>query len=180
MGDFPQLQTADLFGSVITIGSAACLGETVNLLNTGPFTSAVWPTTNLAIFVPFILAQHALATQMSHQNGAAVSGNVDVGIYDERGNRLISKGSTAQAGISSLQVHDITDTELVPGVYFKAIAVDNTTATILRGGMNIQPARACGMAQMATAFPLPNPATFAAISNAYLPSIAVHFAAGAV
>jgi hypothetical protein len=53
-------------------------------------------------------------------NGATASGNMDVGIYDYAGTRLVSSGSTAQSGTSAFQDFDITDTLLGPGIFYLA------------------------------------------------------------
>src|SRR5579872_5172234 len=98
------------------------------IMNTGAINgaSATWPTANLAIFVPFYVAKTIVVKNMFSVNGSAVSGNIDVGIYDIGGNKIISKGSTAQANTSGIQPFSITATELGAGIYYMAIAMDNT------------------------------------------------------
>src|SRR5689334_23396390 len=76
--------------------------------------SAVWPTANLAIYCPFRIGTSRLARKLYWVNGAAVSGNVDCGIYDVAGRKLVSAGSTAQTGTTAVQSVDITDTMLGP------------------------------------------------------------------
>ena len=129
--------------------------------------SGTWAASNRAIFYPFRLTRPFTAVKMFLYNGATVSGNVDLGIYDTSGTRLISTGSTAQAGVSSIQVIDITDTRFGPGVFYLAIACDNTTATIFRASLPVIEAKSMGVAQMSAAFPLPAAATFATISATY-------------
>jgi hypothetical protein len=131
--------------------------------------SAVYPTANLAIYVPFSLGVPITAVQMFIYNGATVSGNVDVGLYAADGTRLVSMGSTAQAGTSVLQAFDITDTPLGPGNYYLACAVDNTTATLFRLAPTARQIAGLGCFTQVTAFPLPAVATFATYASAYLP-----------
>ena len=69
-------------------------------------TSNNYVTPNLAVFVPFWVPEPVVITKMGWGNGTAVAGNIDVGISDESGNRLVSAGSTAQSGTSALQVVD--------------------------------------------------------------------------
>lgn len=127
--------------------------------------SNTWPSANIAYFIPFVVYQPFIAVMMSIYNGVAVSGNVDVGIYDDQGNKIVSKGSTAQAGTSSIQKFDITDTTLRPGAYFMACVLDNTTGTNYRWtGQGV--AAAYGVYNMAAAFPLPTSATFSAPNGA--------------
>lgn len=131
--------------------------------------SAVWPNASRAIFVPFRLFTPIVAVKMFVVNGTVVSGNIDMGIYDEFGTRLVSKGSTAHAGTSVMQILDIADTVLGAGLFFMALVIDNTTATVYRKSVAAQLMRACRCYQMASAFALPATATFAAVSSAYLP-----------
>src|SRR5258706_12533704 len=60
--------------------------------------SGIWPTANVAIFIPFCLFSPVVATRLFIINGPAGSGNAEVRIYHRRGNRLVSIGSTADHG----------------------------------------------------------------------------------
>lgn len=132
--------------------------------------SAVYPLANLALYFPFVLAEPVLVKKVAWMNGTAVSGNVDVGVYDEVGTRLFSTGSTAQAGTSAKQEVDITDIYLTPGLYYLAIACDNTTATFLRSTQIQEVARILGCMEQTSAFALPATATFAQMARAgYIP-----------
>jgi hypothetical protein len=135
--------------------------------------SATYISANRAIYIPFALASTATFVKMFVINGAAVSGNIDVGIYNEAGTRLVSSGSTAQAGTSAIQEFDITDTTLSEGIYYLAVAMDNTTGTLQRGTGSSLRLQMTGMAIQASAFPLPATATFAALAASdYVPCIA--------
>lgn len=172
MTDFPSSQWLRA-GIVLGLGSLSnTLGDVMHLANISAGTSAVWPTASTAYFFPQMVTTTTVVRQMLHENGTAVSGNVDVGIYDELGTRLVSRGGVAQAGISSIQVHDITDTVLGPGTYYLALVLDNTTGTIMRGVPHLGVLRTCGVQQMATAYPLPTTATFATLTTGTIPSIA--------
>ncbi len=86
---------------------------------------------------------------------------------------MVSIGSTAHAGTSGIQSFDITDTTLNPGLYYLACALDNGTGIIdhfTHPALNL---RTMGVLKMASAFPLPANATFAAMDQAYLPTICV-------
>lgn len=119
---------------------------------------------NKASIVPFTLEEASIIYQISWLNGPTVSGNVDAGIYDRYGKKIITTGSTAQAGTSALQFVDITDTPLIPGYYFMAIVIDNGTGNMytVNGGNN--PSQFCapgyGYAEMTSAFVLPTTITF--------------------
>jgi len=136
--------------------------------------SSTYPTANLALFIPFVLSMPVTAVKMFAYNGATVSGNIDLGLYDTTGIRLVSIGSTAQAGTGATQEFNITDTNIGPGRFYLAVAMNNTTGTLYRGTMtNAAILQSTGMSQMATAFPLPATATLAAVSVNYVPLIAL-------
>lgn len=131
--------------------------------------SATWVSANRAILVPVYLPDWGTVVKLFIANGSAVSGNIDMGLYDESFARLASIGSTAQSGTNDLQVFDITDTTIGPGRYYLAAAMDNTTGTVLRNGSSLYGQRASGLCQMASAFPLPSTITPASMANAFLP-----------
>lgn len=131
-----------------------------------------WPAVNLAIFVPLYLSSALIAYQLYLGNGAAVAGNVDMGIFDEAGTMLVSKGSTAQAGASGFQFLNITDTPLAANTrYYIGISTDTSGITQKIQGPVVPQAgigQMMGLAQMASAFPLAN-ATFAAYAQVLVP-----------
>lgn len=154
---------------LITISTLSLLAKGADAHFVAP-NSATWPAANRAIFVPFRTAVPILVRQLFNCNGATASGNIDVGIYDRVGTRLVSAGSTAQAGTSVLQVFNVTDTLIGPGQFYFAVALDNTTGTITRQAPpNVLQTRALGLVQMASAFPLPATATFATVANVHIP-----------
>lgn len=159
--------------SVESIGmDAATVGGTLS-------GAAAWPSANLALYIPFTVYTPFTALQMAILNGSTVSGNFDVGIYDREGNQLVHKGSTAQASITNIQIADITDTTLLPGVYYFGLAFDNTTATLNAYSVtNAGQVGGCGILSQATAFTLPATATFATASGTVIPNVAVLGRAG--
>lgn len=174
MGDFPLGQYEHLAGGVIhtnghpfmTVGSSEFLGV--------GFAAAAWPTANLGLYFPFVLDLPKTAKQMFWENGG-VAGTTDVGIYDSLGNRLVSLGPTTNAG--SIQVGNITDTDLLPGLYYAGMVASTvTTQTYWSVPVGVAALRACGAQQQAIgSATLPNPATFAVVANAYMPMIGIAF-----
>lgn len=160
--------SAEALGGVTTVGGAS----------TG-WASAAYPSANLAIFYPFVLSERATAVQLWMYNGGTASGNADLGVYYPDGTRLVSMGSTAQSGTSDLQRMNITDTVLPAGVtLYMAVAFNGTTGTLHRmpASVGIPQLRALGLLEMASAFPLPATATFAAITTAnYIPCVGISF-----
>ena len=173
MPDFPRALVEQ---NQISIGSFSPESIGLELMSTGvtASTSFAWPTANLALYIPVEVYTPILIAKMSINNGATVSGNVDVGIYDVGGAKLVTMGSTAQSGVSAIQTFDIADTLLLPGLYYMALAIDNTTSTIAgwTGAIAIE-CEAMGVFQQASAFALPSPATYAANTQTVMPLISM-------
>lgn len=171
MGSFPAgLVLPD---NVITtsIGSLNSIGGGAGAL--GVFSGAIWPLADLAILVPFRLSSPCKAQVIAVINGGAASGNVDAGIYDCVGTKLVSAGSVAMSGTNAIQSFDVGDTLLGPGLFYMAFVVNNVTAQFIRWVPAVYFLEVVGCAQMASAFPLPAIATLATITNAYVPQMAV-------
>lgn len=174
-----------LFGDLIVLSQAQVpvmigttsplsVGIQVAAQTMGAPASATYPTANLAILIPFNLPRDATIVKLWANNGATLSGNIDVGIYDDAFAKIVSIGSTVQAGTANqLQEFDITDTTMIAGRYYLVVALDNTTATLMRFTPTVASSqlRQMGCAQMAAAFPLPATITPAIITNFYLPLI---------
>ncbi len=136
-------------------------------------TSGAWPAANLALFMPFVVTRPVVIENLAVVNGSTASGNIDMGLYAADGTRLVSVGSTAQAGTSAAQVFDITDTLLGVGRYYLALALDNATGTVQRAvASNAVIGRFAGMLEQTSAFPLPATASFAAYTRTALPNMA--------
>ncbi len=168
MTDFPQTLVLPGRKVIITLYNLASVGAATGSL--GAAASAVWPAANRAIYVPFRISESIVIQNLFLQNGSAVSGNFDIGILDIAGCKLVSSGSTAQAGVSVTQTVDITDTQIGPGLFYLALSFNNITATVLRSTSNARFLRLLGCAQEANAFPLPAVATFALVGSNYLPA----------
>lgn len=165
--------TSEAPGSVvrrftITPLSACAIGSEMAAAAIAAPASAAWQTANAAIYVPFFLEELFTVTQMFTYNGAAVSGNIDVGLYTEGGTRIVSAGTTAQSGTAALQVYNTTDVALVPGRYYMAVALDNATGELFQSTASVPLLRMFGVAREAAAFVLPATATFAAVATATL------------
>lgn len=97
----------------------------------GPPTSATW-TANQMNGYPVVVTRGITIRKLYSANGATASGNIDVGVYDESYNKVISSGSTAQAGAGALQEFDVADTPISAGLYYVVFALDNATGTVYR------------------------------------------------
>jgi len=127
-------------------------------------------TANRAYLIPFHLAEPILVTKLGLANGAVPAGNIDLGIYDSNFTRIVSSGSTAQAGVSVAQWIDITDTIIGPGDFYLALAC-STISPFVSITLATPTANRSGMLQMASAFPLPATITPATIASGVLPMI---------
>lgn len=127
MADFP----GEVFPvpAVLTPFSEEAYGMGLGSLNFLGIASTAWPGVNVILYYPFKLADYGLAQQLMFYVGATQNGNVDVGIYDSQGNKIVSAGSTAMAAANSLQLFDITDTWLPPGEYLLAVWCSSATGT---------------------------------------------------
>lgn len=155
--------------------------STASILNSLQFTqgaSNAWPSANLAIFVPFRLAEPVTVCKLAVGAGATAAGNFDVGIFDAQGNRIVSSGATAKQS-SVEQIIDITDTEIGPGVYYLALAANGTNnyTTLVPSGVvpiPIQKTRLYGVVHAAASYVLPASVTFTAATFSSIPMIAAY------
>lgn len=148
--------------------------------NGGNFgTNAAWGVANKAFYFPIYVTEYFSAVKLYTTNGTTATGNLDMGIYASSGfvptTRLVSIGSTAQAGTSVVQEFDITDTILFPStLYFLAMACSSASSTIqyIGGTPQLGAMRFAGVMQETSAFPLPSTATPAVLStNVMVPDI---------
>lgn len=143
-------------------GGLQTIGNTIGN-STG---SAAWPSANAAIFVPFWVFTTTTFLRMFLYHGSGAAGNVDMGVYDAAGTRLMSLGSTAQSGTSQVKTYNTTDLTLPPGKYYMALALSSTSGTVAGTGAITTPQqKLLGCYQMASAFPLPATATFATLAT---------------
>lgn len=154
----------------LSVLSAQALGIGLQALGGTAPSSGTWTSTSRAIFVPFALAAPFQVRKVWWANGATLGANADCGVYSIGGTLLGSTGSTAQAGTSVVQSVSLS-LLLQPGSYYVALVLSNTTGTVLRTTALTttlgQPT--LGIAQQATAFPLPATATLAVAGSAFLP-----------
>ena len=105
---------------------------------------------------------------------AGTSAQIDMGIYNSSGTRLVSKGLTNADATGSFQNFDITDTVLLPGLYYVGIVGTNNSAAHqgLRFTGTLQ--KAFYSEALTTGVALPATATFANPGSDYLPVVAIN------
>lgn len=153
----------------VTITPYSYTSLTGGILGTTMPVSSAWIAANRALFTPFNLYSEVTLYSLFCVNGVAISGNVDIGIYDAVGTKIVSTGSTGQAGIHRVQNINITPTVLGAGLFYLAMVMDNGTGQVLRRSIGGSVGRCEGLYQMAAAFPLPANATFAVVTSGILP-----------
>lgn len=141
-------------------------------LSLNTYASTAWPTASKAFYIPFFVSKQITFTTLFTVNGATTSGNIDLGVYDANGTKIVSSGSTAQSGASALQKVTVASTSIGPGIFYLAMSVDNVTATVYRtiGGQVLR-TKMTGMAEQASAFVLPATATFATLTPDFIPMV---------
>lgn len=138
----------------------------------GNTSSGAWPAVSFILYYPFFIRSPKTYVVAFWMNGAAVSGDLDMGLYNADGTtKLFSLGSTAQAGVNAVQQATVSWGPLDPGRYYWAMVADNTTATFHRVGPSTTHMRCAGVRQQASTFPLPASATFAAPTATFMPAI---------
>lgn len=121
--------------------------------NVGALASTAWPSAQLALYVPFRVAQNVRVAGFFWMNGATVNGNTDCGIYDFGGAKLTSSGATAQAGANAIQSVALGAAVTLPfGVFYLALLSTSATATYFTGpNLVAEEARHIGIADQASA-----------------------------
>jgi hypothetical protein len=134
--------------------------------NTG---TGTFDVANRAYYYPIWLAHPIVITKLWWHNGTAIAGNVDCGLYTDNGVRLVSTGSTAQAGTGAIQSVDIADTPIPGGLIYLAFVASSTGANfraVATGSGGLAQGYGTSTYFQISAFPLPNPATFATLKAA--------------
>lgn len=104
-----------------------------------------WPSQYQAVYVPVAVRSRVVAKKMWFGSGSTGTGNLDIGIYDAAGTRLVSTGSTAKDTTNGVRWLDITDTTLLPGLYYLALNSDSTTDTYKWTNSNAAAVTAAGL-----------------------------------
>lgn len=149
--------------TITSLDQDGLLGIGLDMLDSGVAAGA-WALTDKVVYSPIMVREDFTITQMFVMNGTTVSGTYDQGVFDEAGNLLVSTGNQTATGANTLQVTNVTDTNLSPGRYFLAYGADNTTVTPVRANPNALIGVFLGVKEMAAGIAgsprvLVNPAT---------------------
>lgn len=137
-------------------------------------TSAVWPSTNRALYVPFSLPMSATILSLSFACTIATD-NYDIGLYDANFAKYESSGSTALA--TGVQTFTLTRPYRANAgdVLWTGMVVSGTTGAVFRySGGALSQIVATGAGQEALgSTALPSTATPASLAALFLPLIAL-------
>jgi hypothetical protein len=131
--------------------------------------SVNWPTANKIFYVPFRIPEDCTVLRAFWNNGNAVAGNLNLGLYSATGTKLWETGSTGQSGTDQLQFVDITDQPVSAGLYYGALQNSGTSRIVRQAGTLYFLQAAGVLEEAAGSFTLPSTATFAKLSVAYVP-----------
>lgn len=124
-------------------------------------TAVAWGTANRAIYSPVRVPRACVVRELAAGVGSTATGNIDIGLYTVGGIRLVSAGSQTKLA-SQMQVVDVTDTTIGPGLYYLGLNNDTTTDTFVAWNDGAPLASARGtLAEAVGAVTLPSTATWA-------------------
>lgn len=148
-------------------------------------TALIWTTgavntADKALYIPVVFPEAVTAVKMWYVTGGTTNNaaNIDLGVYDTSGTRLVSTGSTAynQNNNSTFTVIDIADTVLPAGLYYLALVCSSTNSgtQFMRWDMGTVGFAPSGSLVEASALPLPDPATWAIpTTESFLPMFGI-------
>jgi hypothetical protein len=98
-----------------------------------------WITADLAQYIPVRIRRHVVAKKFWFSQGATGTNNIDIGIFDRGGTKVISTGLTAKAAATDCKIVDVTDTPLKPDLYYLGMTCVSATATFIMFGISNLP-----------------------------------------
>lgn len=177
-----------LFASRLPLINLATFGEgglaDLRIIEGGSQAAAAWPSANLALYFPIVVPQRMTITGFAWSNGTITTApTVDCGVYTLAGTRLTHfTAPVTQAGASTIQTQALpANLVLDPGVYLLAMLVSGTGSQFNEAAAGSSSLACSGAKQQAVgAATLPATATFATITNSYVPILSAICAPGGV
>jgi hypothetical protein len=160
-----MLGSGQVAGCMTSTSGDTALSDAI-LVSGGNSQTDVLVTTNRAFFMCASLAQRGVVSKMAWFNGSAlISGNLDAGIYDMNGNKIVSTGAVALSGTNVLQLGSVTPTQLEPDNYVLAFATSsNPELRSYFGANQAQLVQACGIGMLDSSYPLPSTVSFSSLA----------------
>lgn len=124
--------------------------------------SNTWAVQYRAIYVPIRVRSRVVVKKIGYGNSTVGTGNVDVGLYDAGGTKILSTTSQTKGTTQALVTYDVTDTTIGPGQYYLALNNDTTTDTFSAYSAAVPGLAALGvLTETLGAVTLPGTATWA-------------------
>src|SRR4051812_8407606 len=98
MTDWSRSPYLEALGATVHSAHPAAATANLGVISNLNYASASAPVANRALYIPFFTSQGVTARRMFWENGTAVAGTTDVGIYNTSSGRLISSGPQTNTG----------------------------------------------------------------------------------
>jgi len=168
----PLPDTGEFMKKYLSTFSPEALGTELGGLGLAAVASTAWGIANQGIIVPITLTEPFDLRVLYVVNGAVISGNLDLGLYDTEGQLIRSITPTAQAGANTMQRVAVAPEMLQPGDYYLAAAFSSATATVIAKVLpNAGVEQSLGIYEQAGALGLPTRFIAAMGSLAFVPLI---------
>jgi hypothetical protein len=96
---------------------------------------ATWPSDNRILYIPLRVKGRVVARKLWYASSStAGAANVDLGLYNRAGTRLVHSGSTAHVVSNDEHVLGISDTLLAPDLYYLGMWCDSALGNFTRLG----------------------------------------------
>lgn len=153
LGQFLQLENffRPLPLHVTTMGRFSSMSHAILFGTTIGFSGGGWTANNRAVYVPLTMPRRFTVARFFNPNATnSTVGNVDFGLYDASGSRLVSTGTTSRAGNTNntMQYVAISPVSFPPGKYYLAVVFSSTSAQVFAAvAGNLNYLRAAGVLQ---------------------------------
>jgi hypothetical protein len=176
MGDWPAPSApgaAPAKACISTIGNESGWRSVAIAIQGGGSLSTGWFGANVGIILPMILTDPFLVSQVGWENGATLSGNIEVAWWNSTlSAAYVTTGSVVQAGVSTMQTVDVTDTTIPAGTSYVVFIASSATSTVRTVGTSARTSQVGGIRQFSGAVPITTITPAQASSTTLVPLVA--------
>jgi hypothetical protein len=163
MGDWPAPSApgaAPAKACISTISNESGWRSVAIAIQGGGSLSTGWFGANVGIILPMILTDPFVVSQVGWENGATLSA------------AYVTTGSVVQAGVSTMQTVDVTDTTIPAGTSYVVFIASSATATVRTVGTSARTSQVGGIRQFSGAVPITTITPAQASSTTIVPLVA--------